>query len=172
MKALTAATSWALVLLPDDSRITFAVGKRRGDLGCGGRGGDDSRVHERVPQSCIGQRLFGDFSDGSGLGVTDEHALGVGEVGDAVDVRGVRSGNGEHGDVLDQILARGDGALHGLELFLRSGDEEVALVRRGDLRLDLRSVGVGHVHLAAGLLSEQVRDFLEGLGHARATVDV
>ena len=74
--------------------------------------------------------------------------------------------------MLDQVGAGGNMIADGLELIGGAGDEEVALLRGADLRLDLSGIREGDVHLAAGFSLEGVRDLLERLGHASAAIDV
>ena len=58
--------------------------------------------------------------------------------------------------MLDQVGAGGNIIADGLELIGRAGDEEVALLRGVDLRLDLSGVGEGDVHLALQTLELQL----------------
>ena len=67
--------------------------------------------------------------------------------------------------ILDILLDR-------FELLGRTCDEEVAFLRRVDLRLDLGGIRERDVHLAAGCLLEGLGNLGERISHACTTVNV
>src|SRR5699024_4711942 len=103
------------VFLPDDGGVRLAQGDDRGKLRGGGRGG--GQVYG-VAHPEVGERLHGDFADGRGIRIADDgDDVFVCQVGNAADAFGVARGNGQHGNVLDQVHAVCDIFAHRLDLF-------------------------------------------------------